>query len=262
MRNNIIAIINQKGGVGKTTTAVTMSSILSQRGFKTLLIDADPQGNASSSFGYDIKFLDNSLFNLLTGSKQIEEVIEKTKYNNLHLIKSNYELANINLELFSRENREFVFKNIFSEYAKNYDFVIIDSPPSLDILTVNIMVLSDKIVIPIKSDFLSLYGLVMLFKTYKNIYTNFNNKSLVIGIILTMYNNSTKICGEVEKDVKGYVGKLLFNTKIPQNVRVTESPSYGIPVNFYDPKSAGSIKYNEFIDEFLERNTAINKQEV
>jgi chromosome partitioning protein len=261
MKNDVIAIINQKGGVGKTTTAVSMASILAQKGYKTLLIDSDPQGNASSSLGYDIKKTENTLYNLLTGKKQISDVIEQTKYDNLYIIQSNYQLSNINIQLTNVENREYVLKNHFEEYSKNYDYVIIDSPPNLDFLTINIMTLSDKIVVPVKTDFLSLHGLITLIQTYKKIKDNFNSNLVIIGVLLTMYNNSTKICSEVEVDIRKNLNTLVFETKIPQNVRITESPSFGIPINFYDNKSSGAIKYQEFVKEFLERNRKIKNQE-
>jgi chromosome partitioning protein len=254
MKNNVIAIINQKGGVGKTTTAVSMAAILAQSGYKTLLIDSDPQGNATSCFGYSINNIDDTLYNLLIGEKNIEKVIITTKYENLYIIKSNQNLSNINLKLFSVENREFVLKEKLYNYTKNYDFVIIDSPPNLDILTVNIMTLADKILVPLKADYLSLHGLVTLFNTYKKI-KDYCNKNLTIsGIVITMFNNATKICAEVENDVRNNLEELIYNTKIPQNTRITESPSYGIPIIYYDPKSIGAIKYREFVDEFVKKN--------
>jgi chromosome partitioning protein len=261
MKNNIIAIINQKGGVGKTTTAVSMAAILSEIGYKTLLIDADPQGNASSCYGYDIKKIDKTLYNLLLGKITIDEAVGRTKYKNLDIILSNYKLANINLQLFNTQDREFVLKNNIEKCSKNYDFVIIDSPPNLDILTINIMTVSEKIIVPLKADFLSLHGLITLFSTYKSVKDLFNSKLIIMGILITMFNNSTKICSEVESDVRKTLDKLVFTTKIPQNVRITESPSFGTPVNYYDPKSIGSIKYNEFVLEFLERNAKVNSQE-
>jgi chromosome partitioning protein len=254
MKKNITAIINQKGGVGKTTTAVTMAAILAQLGYKTLLIDSDPQGNASSSLGYQIKEINDTLFNLLTGKKTIEDVINQTKYNNLYLIKSNQELANINLKLFSIKNREYILKNVLKEYSNNYDYVIIDSPPNLDILTVNIMTMADKIIVPLKADFLSLNGLVTLVDTYQSIKNNYNAELSISGIIITMFNSSARLCNEMEQDVRKKIGDLLFNTKIPQNIKITESPGFGLPIIYHDPKCIGSIKYKEFVNEFMERN--------
>jgi chromosome partitioning protein len=253
MKSNIIAIINQKGGVGKTTTAVSMAAILAQNGYKTLLIDSDPQGNATSSLNFNINNIKDTLFDLLVGGKEIQEVVVRTNYDNLYIIKSNQELANINLRLFNSENREFVLKNTLKEYINSYDFVIIDSPPNLDILTVNIMTLADKIIVPVKADYLSLHGLVTLFNTYKKIKDYYNTSLKLSGIVITMFNNGTKICNEVENDVRQNLGDLIFNTKIPQNVKITESPSHGIPIIYYDPKSIGAIKYREFVDEVVQR---------
>jgi chromosome partitioning protein len=254
MKNNITAIINQKGGVGKTTTAVSMAAILAQLGYKTLLIDSDPQGNASSSFGYNIFNTDNTLFNIMNGKKQVNDVINQTKFENLYLIKSNQELANINVQLINIENREYVLKNILKQYSENYDYVIVDSPPNLDILTVNIMTLADKIIIPLKADYLSLHGLVTLIDTYKTIKRYFNSNLTITGIVITMFNNSTRICSEVETDVRSNIGELIFKTKIPQNVKITESPSFSVPIIYHDPKSIGAIKYREFVNEFIERD--------
>jgi chromosome partitioning protein len=254
MKNNITAIINQKGGVGKTTTAVSMAAILAQLGYKTLLIDSDPQGNASSSFGYNIHQTDDTLFNLLIGKKGLDDVIDQTKYSNLYLIKSNQELANINLKLFNIDNREYVLRNILKEYSENYDYVIVDSPPNLDILTVNIMTMADKIIVPLKADYLSLHGLITLFDTYKLIKSSYNNNLAVTGIVITMFNNSTRICSDVENNVRSNIGELIFNTKIPQNIRITESPSHGLPIIYHDPKSIGALKYREFVEEFVSRD--------
>lgn len=258
MKNNVIAIINQKGGVGKTTTAVSMSAILAQLGYKTLLIDSDPQGNASSSFGYYIQGIDDTLFNVLNGNKTIEEVVSKTKYDNLYLIKSNQSLININLEIINYNNRHFVFKDIFLDYSNNFDFIIIDSPPSLDILTVNIMSFANKIIVPMKADYLSLHGIATLLKTYQTIKFNYNKNLSLSGIIITMFSNSAKICGDVEKDVRTGLQNIVYTTKIPQNIRITESPGFGVPVIYHDPKSVGAIKYREFVDEFIQRQNNYN----
>jgi chromosome partitioning protein len=258
--NNIIAVINQKGGVGKTTTAVSMSAILAQSGYNTLLIDSDPQGNATSSLGYPVMDIEDTLYNFLIGKKEFDEILVKTEYQNLSLIKSNNELANINLELFNMENREYTLKTALIDYIKDYEFVIIDSPPNLDILTVNIMTMCNQILVPLKADFLSLQGLILLFDTYKKIKYNFNSGLLIVGILLTMFNSSTKICGDVENEVRTKIGNLIFKTKIPQNVKITESPSFGLPIIYHDAKSIGATRYKEFVDEVVTRVKRINIQ--
>jgi chromosome partitioning protein len=258
--NNIIAVINQKGGVGKTTTAVSVAAILAEKNYKTLLIDADPQGNATVSLGLENKNINDTLYNLLIDKIEFKEAVTETKYKNLDIIKSNNNLANINLVLFSETNREFKLKNkmdIFIE-KNNYDFVIIDSPPNLDILTVNIMTFCNKILVPLKADFLSIHGLAILLETYQKIKTNLNLNLIIIGVLLNMFNISTKICTDVEKAISGAIGPLLFTTKIPQNVKITESPSFKVPIIYHDPKSNGSIKYKEFVEELLIRNNKIN----
>jgi chromosome partitioning protein len=260
MKSNVVAVINQKGGVGKTTTAVSMAAILAEAGYNTLLIDSDPQGNATSSLGYEILGIKDTLYNFMIGNITFNEIIVETKYRNLSLIKSNNDLANINLVLFNTEKREFALRNALSDYVKNYDYIIIDSPPNLDILTVNIMTFSNKIIVPIKSDYLSLHGLVTLFDTYKKIKNNFNSELLIVGILLTMFNNTVRICAEVENEVRTKIGNLVFRTKIPQNVRITESPSFQTPIIYHDPKSIGAVKYKEFVDEVISRVVKINSQ--
>ncbi|MDR2458384.1 MAG: AAA family ATPase, partial [Clostridiales Family XIII bacterium] len=221
---NIIAIINQKGGVGKTTTAVSIAAILAEMKYKTLLIDADPQGNATVSLGLNNKNINDTLCNYLLDKIEFKDLVNKTEFENLYIVKSNNYLANINLELFNREKREFVLKNKFIDNIDLFDYVIIDSPPNLDILTVNIMTLCNKIIVPLKTDFLSLHGLDIFLETYQKIKTNLNPELIIIGVLLTMFNTTLRICHDVETDLRRAVGPILFKSKIPQNVRITESP--------------------------------------
>jgi chromosome partitioning protein len=237
-----------------------MAAILASAGHKTLLIDADPQGNATSSLGYDVLGIEDTLYNFLLGDKKFNEIVIQTKYDNFSLIKSNNDLANINLVLFNNNEREYTLKNALQDHIKEYEYIIIDSPPNLDILTVNIMTWCNYIIIPVKADYLSLHGIITMLETYKNIKYNFNNKLLIIGLVITMFNASTKICQEVENEVREKLNVLVFKTKIPQNVKITESPSFGMPIIYHDPKSTGAIKYIELVKEVLARIHRINQR--
>jgi chromosome partitioning protein len=252
-----VAIINQKGGVGKTTTAVTLAACLSQKGFKVLLIDADPQANATISLGFKSYNAQNTLYNFLLENRDFINTKEKTIYKNLDIIKSNDDLYSLDIDLYNIEKREFILKRKINNYKKDYDFIIIDSPPNLGLLTINIMTASDCIIIPVKADFLSLQGLAILTNTYIRMKNMLNPDLYILGVLITMFNQSTVLSKDVEINIKKSVGELVFDTKIPQNVKIAESPSFSKPVIYHDNKSIGALKYLEFTEEFLKR---INKQ--
>jgi chromosome partitioning protein len=252
----IVAIINQKGGVGKTTTAVTLAACIAEKGYKTLLIDADPQANATISLGFRSYNIENTLYNLLLDNIDFNSTIEKTEYEKLEIIKSNDLLYSIDLDLYETIDREYVLKNKLSNNKDYYDYIIIDSPPNLGLLTINIMTASDCIIIPVKADFLSLQGLAILTNTYIRMKNKLNPDLCILGVLITMYNQSTILSRDVELNIKNSVGELAFETKIPQNIKIAESPSFSKPVIYHDGKSLGATKYKEFADEFLDR---INK---
>jgi chromosome partitioning protein len=257
----IIAVANQKGGVGKTTTAVNISASLASFNYKTLLIDADPQGNSTLSLGINTNNLENNLYNLILDGGNVDDFIIKTKYQNLELIPANEDLYALDIQIVDYDLKNLILKSRLENYVHNYDFVIIDSPPNLGTMNVNILSFADKVLVPIKSaDYLALKGLVILIKSYENIKLKLNRNISFLGILLTMYNKNINICIDIEKDIQKCMGDLLFDTKIPQNVKISESPSFGVPVLYHDPKSTGTVSYIQLTREILQRLGMEEKQ--
>ncbi|MDR2457752.1 MAG: ParA family protein [Clostridiales Family XIII bacterium] len=251
---NIVAILNQKGGVGKTTTAVNMSACLGNLGYKTLLIDADPQSNSSISYGIEAKAIEHTFYNFLILGEPNKPIVKKTMIPNLDIFPTDDNLYAADLDLIQLDNNGYgVLKKRLNGNVEAYDFVIIDSPPHLGPLTINIMKASDTLVVPLKADFLALQGLAILHKTYERIKRSINPDLRLLGILLTMYNGTLNICKDVEKDVKKHFGKYVFENKIPQNVTIAESPSFAVPVTVHGPKSLGAISYQNFTLEFLKK---------
>jgi chromosome partitioning protein len=250
----IIAIANQKGGVGKTTSAVNIAASLASFNQRTLLIDADPQGNTTLSLGINTNSLSANLFDLILDGGKIEDYIIKTEFDNLHLIPTNENLYALDVHLSDLEDKNILLKKRIGDQLGNYDYVIIDSPPNLGVLNINILSLSDKILVPVKAtDYFALKGLVILLQSYESVKVNFNNNISLLGIVLTMYNKSLNICQDVEFDIKKAMNKLLFETKIPQNIRLAESPSFGKPILHFDSKSSGNLSYIQLTTEILQR---------
>lgn len=252
----IISIVNQKGGVGKTTSVLNISTALSVINYKVLVIDFDPQGNLSSGFGFsqtDRK--NNNIYNLLTNKITIEEAILTTKIKNLDIITSNMDLAAFELEIVSQKNREFFLRdNLIKKIKNKYDYIIIDCPPSLGMLTINSLVSSNSILIPLQCEFFALEGLSHLLETAERIKSNFNSSLRISGIVLTMYDKRNKLTEQIEKDARDYLGDLVYNTVIPRNVRLTESTSFGIPTILYDQNCAGSVAYINLVKEMVKKN--------
>ena len=249
----IISVANQKGGVGKTTTTVTLCAILAKKGKKVLLIDADPQGNATSGVGVT-KEVELSIYDVLVGDTTAEETIQTTSIKNLKVCPSNINLAGAEVELVSMMSREQRLKEKLDEIKDKFDFIIIDCPPSLGLITLNAFTASDSILIPVQCEYYALEGLGQLLNTV-NLVKKHLNKSLEIeGALLTMYDARTNLSNQVVKEVKKYFGEKVYKNVIPRNVRLSEAPSYGMPITTFDPRSKGAKSYEKFAKEFIKNN--------
>ena len=248
----IIAIANQKGGVGKTTTAINLSSCLADAGKKVLLVDIDPQGNATSGVGIMKQTLENTVYELFIGECTFSECLTDSAVDNLNVIPSNVNLSGAEIDLIGVENREYILKNILDTIKDLYEYIIIDCPPSLNVLTVNAMVAADSVIVPIQCEYYALEGLSQLIHTI-NLIQDRLNKNLEIDVF-TMYDSRTNLSTEVVENVKENIHLHIYKTLIPRNVRLAEAPSYGIPIHMYDGKSAGAIAYKNLAQEVIEKN--------
>ena len=246
----IISIANQKGGVGKTTTTVNLSAILAKRGKKVLLIDADPQGNATSGLGVE-KDVEFSTYDLLVSDTPAIEIIKKTEIKNLSICPSNMNLAGAEVQLVSMMSREQRMKEKLDEIKENFDYIFIDCPPSLGLITLNSFTASDSVLIPVQCEYYALEGLGQLFNTVELVKKHLNKSLYIEGALLTMYDVRTNLSNQVVKEVKKYFNNKVYKTVIPRNVRVSEAPSYGLPITIYDPHSKGAKSYEKFGKEFL-----------
>ena len=246
----IIAIANQKGGVGKTTTAINLCASLSHRGKKVLLVDCDPQGNATTGMGVN-KTKVKSLYDVLLREKPIKDAIVATQYG--HVIASNAELVGANVELVDLEGREYILKNALSQIKDSYDFIFIDCPPSLELLTLNSLCAADTVLVPVQCEFYALEGLSDLLDTIKLTTKRLNRELKIEGIVLTMYDSRTKLSEEVAGELKKHFGGKVYDTSIPRNVRLSEAPSYGKPCIAYDRLSKGTRAYLHLANEFLKK---------
>lgn len=249
-----ISIVNQKGGVGKTTTAVNLATAMAVTDRKVLVIDLDPQGNTSTGFGIKQQERRVTIYQVLNGLESLAQAIVKTNIPNLELITSNTNLSAAEMELMGLERREYILKKLLAPVKDQYDFIIIDCPPSLNLLTINALVASDEVLIPMQCDFYSLEGLSHLLKTVEIIEKRLNPNIKIGGILFTMYDRRNRLTEQVEEDVRKHLGELVFKTVIPRNVRVSEAPSFGKPAIIYDHRCSGSIAYMELTKEILTRN--------
>ncbi len=252
----VISIANQKGGVGKTTTAVNLSAILAKKGKKVLLIDADPQGNATSGVGVD-KSVQMSVYDVLVDEVEIENTVQKTVMDNLDLCPSNINLAGAEVQLVAVKGRERRLKNRIDIIKQKYDYVIIDCPPSLGIITLNAFTASDSVLIPVQCEYYALEGLGQLINTINLVKKHLNKELLVEGALLTMYDARTNLSNQVVKEVKKYFENKVYKTVIPRNVKLSEAPSYGMPICMYDTRSKGSRCYEKFVKEFIKINEVL-----
>lgn len=249
----IISIANQKGGVGKTTTAINMSTILAKRGKKVLFIDADPQGNGTSGLGVN-KEQKFSIYDVLIEDIEVENILQKTQVKNLDLCPSNMNLAGAEVQLVSMEDREYRLKTKLNNIRDKYDFIIIDCPPSLGLITLNAFTASNSVLIPVQCEYYALEGLGQLLNTVELVRKHMNKDFKVEGALLTMYDARTNLSNQVVKEVKRYFEDKVYKNVIPRNVKLSEAPSYGMPITLYDPRSKGAKSYEKFTREFLKIN--------
>lgn len=249
----IISIVNQKGGVGKTTTAVNLASAVGVVGKKVLLIDLDPQGNTTSAYGI-AKNTKNTSYSLLMGEISASEAIVKTAFKNVDVIPTTMDLAGAEIELISVSSRENALKNALSSIRDNYDFIFIDCPPSLSIITINALTASDSFLVPIQCEYFALEGLSQLMASVRQVKLRYNSLIELEGVLLTMYDGRLNLTRQVVLEIKKFFGNKLYSTVIPRAVRLSEAPSFGKPIQYYDKHSKGAIAYNDLAKEFIKRN--------
>ena len=248
----IISIINQKGGVGKTTTAVNLSALMADMGQKVLLVDLDPQGNATSGLGMAVE--DKSMYEVLMGRVQMKDLVEKTDFRNLSIAGSDIRLADAELQLVNVDKRETRLKTALGAVAKDFDFIIIDCPPSLSLLTVNALTASDRVIIPIQCEYYALEGVASLVQTIQKVKKTLNPRLDIEGVLLTMLDGRTNLGLQVVDEVKKHFKKQVYGTVIPRTIRLGEAPSHGEPIHIYDKRSTGTTAYAALAQEVLKRN--------
>ena len=248
-----IAIANQKGGVGKTTTSINLSATLAEKGKKVLVIDTDPQGNTTSGFGLNKNQLENTIYELLIGECKVDDALYKNVVDGVDIIPSNVNLAAVEIELIDMNEKEFILKKSIDEIRDYYDFIIIDCPPSLSMLTINAMTTANTVLVPIQSEYDALEGLSQLVHTVNLVKERLNNSLQMEGVIFTMYDSRTNLSMQVVENVKDHISENVYKTIIPRNIRLAEAPSYGLPINLYDTKSAGAEAYRLLADEVISR---------
>jgi chromosome partitioning protein len=250
----IISVVNQKGGVGKTTTAVNLAAGIGLLGKKVLVVDADPQGNTTSGFGISKKKIDISTYELLVGEKKTEEAIVTTEYDNVDVLPASMDLAAAEVDLITIEHREAQLKLALSIVREKYDYIFIDCPPSLGLITINALAASDTVLVPIQCEYFALEGLSQLMASVRQVKRLYNSTLEIEGIVLTMFDTRLNLTGQVVSEIKRYFSDKLYKTVIPRAVRLSEAPSFGMPIQYYDKRSKGSEAYDALAKEFLRKS--------
>lgn len=253
MNNKIIAIANQKGGVGKTTTTINLSATLAEKGKKILMIDLDPQGNASSGLGVNKDALEKTIYQLMIGMNTFDECVQRNVLENLDVLPANVNLAGVEIETLDMEDRNYILSKKIEEEKDNYDFILIDCPPSLNSLTINSMTTADSVLVPIQCEYYALEGLSQLIYTINLVKDRLNPKLEIDGVVFTMYDGRTNLSLQVIENVRENLNQNIYNTIIPRSVRLAEAPSYGLPINIYDSKSTGANAYRALAQEIIEK---------
>lgn len=252
--SEIMAIANQKGGVGKTTTTINLSAALAEQGKKVLIIDMDPQGNTSSGLGIDKDELETTVYQLMIGDNSFDECVQKDVFENLDVLAANVNLAGIEIETMDMEDRNYILRDIISEVEDRYDFIIIDCPPSLNTLTINSMTTADSVLVPIQCEYYALEGLSQLIYTINLVKDRLNPKLTINGVVFTMYDGRTNLSMQVIENVRNNLNQTIYDTIIPRGVRLAEAPSHGLPIIQYDNRSTGAKAYMALAKEVIERS--------